>query len=180
MLIDHRVEQETVLIEKVKQKDKIAFKKLYDQYLNRIFALTLRLTGDIDQAEEITQETFIKVWEKIYQFKGNSSFLTWITSIAINMTNRFWRNLKRKRTISKAYLESIKQTYNNSDYLQEEMIDLEKAIQKLPAQARKVFVLFEIQKCSHQEIAKLLKISEGTSKAHLFRAKKLLKKELHQ
>ena len=172
------MDNELSLIKKVGEGDKEAFGALYGIYCKKIYALELRLTGNPERAEEACQETFIKVWEKIGQFKGDSSFYTWITRVAINCAfSQGRKRLKRKKAIT-AFVEAFVKCYDKMDGRKEELIDLEISIQKLPDRSRTALILHSICGYKHYEVAEIMGISEGASKAHIFRAKRLLKKEL--
>ncbi len=168
-------EFEKQLIEACKSGSADAFKSLYDKYSGRVYALTLRLCGNQDIADDLTQEVFIKVWESISSFKGESAFYSWLHRICINA---FLMKLRSDKNYEKKIGESSNNVfmlaYTNDDF----SIDMEKAIAKLPPQAKLVFILFEIEGYKHKEISQMLNIEEGTSKAHLHKARKILREEL--
>ncbi len=168
------------LIHKARGGSPNAFRELFETHVNRIYAVCLRYSQDPDMADELTQEVFIKAWEKLDTFKFESKFSSWLYSIA---TNQF---LMHKRS-EKRFAERIDrlgeiQTRNNpllkpsvsNDY----SIDVENALAKLPAQARLAFVLHDIEGYKHHEISEIMNIEVGTSKAHLHRARKMLREEL--
>lgn len=154
--------------------DRKAFYVLYRQFCNRVYAICWRLLADQQKAEDATQETFIKVWQQLPEFKGNSQFSTWLHTIATRTAVDAWRQDKLQRQS------------DNDDVLEQfavpdsEHEGLEQAIQKLPPQARAVFVLFALEGYQHQEIAGLLDIAPGTSKAQYHRARQLLKEWLSE
>ena len=159
-----------------KQGDKQAFYSLYQLFIGRVYAICWRLLANKQKAEDASQEVFIKVWQQLPQFRGDSSFATWLHSIATRTAIDIWRQEK--------YLRLTDSTDDN-DSLTEPWMEcsgnsaaLEQAIQRLPAQARAVFVLFALEGYQHQEIAALLGIAEGTSKAQYFRARQLLQEWL--
>lgn len=158
------------------QKDQSAFKKLFDKYSGKIYAFSLRLTFDIESAEEITQETFIKAWSKLGSFRFESKFSTWLFGIAYNefLMQVRSRNKQNEKFVSTDLNELNIPAIFNFDT----NIDVEKAISKLPEQARAVFILHEVEGYKHYEIAEMINIQEGTSKAHLNRARKILREEL--
>jgi RNA polymerase sigma-70 factor (ECF subfamily) len=159
------------------QKDQSAFKKLFDKYSGKIYAFSLRLAMNTESAEEIVQETFIKAWNKLESFRFESKFSTWLFGIAYNeflMHNRAKNRRDNKFAAADINdLVEIKSVFNFDTN-----IDIEKAISKLPEQAKAVFVLHEIEGYKHNEIAEMINIQEGTSKAHLNRARKILREEL--
>ena len=159
-----------------KQGDKQAFYSLYQQFIGRVYAICWRLLANKQKAEDACQEVFIKVWQQLPQFRGDSSFATWLHSIATRTAIDIWRQEKYLRLTDSA---------DDNDSLSEPWMEcsgnsaaLEQAIQRLPAQARAVFVLFALEGYQHQEIAALLGIAEGTSKAQYFRARQLLQEWL--
>ncbi len=170
---------DTDLINACKSGDPLAFKSLYEKYSGRVYALALRMCCNNDIADDLTQEVFIKVWESISSFKGDSAFYSWLHRICINCF------LMKLRT-DKNYEKKIGDSFNNSEgnvlmlaYTKDDFsLDMEKAIQKLPSQAKLIFILFEIEGYKHKEISQMLNIEEGTSKAHLHRARKILRENL--
>ncbi|MBS1492480.1 MAG: RNA polymerase sigma factor [Bacteroidetes bacterium] len=166
---------DTELINECKQGSTTAFKTLYDKYSGRIYSLALRMCGSNDIADDLTQDVFIKVWESISSFKGDSAFYSWLHRICINcflMKLRTDKNYEKK--IGESFNNSLMIAYTNDDF----SLDMEKAIQKLPSQAKLIFILFEIEGYKHKEISQMLNIEEGTSKAHLHKARKILREEL--
>lgn len=163
------------IIAKCKSGNADAFKFLYEKYSGRVYAFTLRMCGNNDTADDLTQEVFIKVWEGISSFKGDSAFYSWLHRICINaflMKLRTDKNYEKK--IAESSNNALMLAYTNDDF----SLDMEKAIQKLPSQAKLIFILFEIEGYKHKEIAQMLNIEEGTSKAHLHKARKILREEL--
>lgn len=153
--------------------DIAAFRHLYDNYAARIFALCLRLAGNRCLAEEATQEVFIKAWQRLPSFEQKAQFATWLHSLAANVCISYLRRQRSwlKRILPWEYIEEPVLS-PPSVHTQEQ---LEAMIARLPQQARWVFVLSAVEGYRHQEIAQMLNIAEGTSKAQLNRAKQLLK-----
>lgn len=168
------------LVRKANEGDKYAFKDLFEVNSPRLYAFCLRMSADPETAQEITQDTFIKAWEKLESFRFQSKFSTWLHSIAINEFLMFKRS--RKRFLSRfVQAEDVIQYEGYGEQRKElhgENIDLERAISKLPKQARTVFILHDVEGYQHNEISELIDIEIGTSKAHLHRARKLLREEL--
>ncbi|MBZ9610468.1 RNA polymerase sigma factor [Rheinheimera maricola] len=158
-----------------KNGDKQAFHSLYQQFIGRVYAICWRLLANRQKAEDASQDVFIKVWQQLPAFRGDSSFATWLHSIATRTAIDIWRTEKYLRlTDSSDELELAEQSVACSS----NEAPLEQAIQRLPAQARAVFVLFALEGYQHQEIAALLGIAEGTSKAQYHRARQLLQEWL--
>ena len=165
-------DSEKGLIRDAQTGDKTAFRQLYDCYVGRVYTICRRLCSDRGRAEEATQEVFIKVWKQLPEFAFNSQFTTWLHSIAKRTAIDMWRR-EQVRLIAVG-------DESEAQAPVEEAFDtqVERAIQRLPAQAKAVFVLIAIEGHSHREVAGLLNIAEGSSKSHYFRARQLLKEEL--
>lgn len=159
-----------------KQGDKQAFYSLYQQFVGRVYAICWRLLANRQKAEDASQEVFIKIWQQLPQFRGDSSFATWLHSIATRTAIDIWRQDKYLRLTDSS--DEQPQLAEQSLGCNSNELPLEQAIQRLPAQARAVFVLFAIEGYQHQEIATMLGIAEGTSKAQYFRARQLLQEWL--
>ena len=131
------------------------------------------------RAEELTQDVFVHLWEKLPTFRGESAFSSWLHRLAVNvvLTGRrvdFRRELRVVTTEDPAAIPGAAAREAPAGLA----MDLERAISALPPGARAVFVLHDIEGYEHQEIAELTGIAEGTSKAHLFRARRLLREAL--
>ncbi len=163
---------ERKLVELAKQQDMKAFETLYRLNVKAIYSLAFRLTASTGLAEELTQEAFIRAWQKLETFRGQSAFSTWLYRLATNVVLGL---LRKKQPILVSVDESV---YEPAELSQEnnpgQTMDLEKALLTLPDGARQIFVLYEVEGHRHNEIARLLGIAEGTSKAQLHRARKLL------
>lgn len=158
-------------ISRAQQGDQAAFFCLFQQFRSRVFAVCIRLLPDRHQAEDACQEVFVRVWQQLPCFRGDSQFSTWLHSIATRTAIDLWRKLKIDRaTDSEIELDSLVGARGH-----DHQRDLEQCIARLPEQARLVFVLFAIEGHSHAEIATLLDIAEGTSKAQYHRARQLLR-----
>lgn len=176
-LVNQNYDEDSQLIKKSIEGSSEAFKELFMKHVNRVHSLCLRISADIHLTEDLTQEVFIKAWEKLNTFKFDCKFSTWLHSISVNQFLMHLRSKKRENEKTAEFgkennLQIIKQ--NNSDH----RIDLENAISSLPDQARTVLVLHDIEGYKHIEISKMMSIETGTSKAHLHRARKILRKEL--
>jgi RNA polymerase sigma-70 factor (ECF subfamily) len=153
--------------------DADAFRGLYEAHVGRVYALCLRLTGDRHQAEELTQDVFVRAWERLGSFRGESAFATWLYRLTVNtvLTARRSRVRRDRWTADEAPSAA-------APIEQVERLDLERAIAGLPSGCRAVFVLHDVEGWNHEEIAAMSGIAVGTSKAHLFRARRLLRKAL--
>jgi RNA polymerase sigma-70 factor (ECF subfamily) len=171
--------KEDELIKGCLRRDRNAQKLLYDTYSSKMYGLCYRYVKDVMEAEDILVTAFMKVFDKIAQFKSEGSFEGWIRRIVVNEALTY---LRRHRSM---YLETeLEQAdrepdYNSlSDHLEAE--DLLKMIQELPTGYRIVFNLYAIDGYSHKEIAGQLGISENTSKSQLSRARTYLQKILQE
>lgn len=172
------------LVERLKQGDQAALRSLYDKYLPRTYALSVRLAGDKEIAEDITQEVFVQVWQKINHFKGESKFSTWLRAVTSNVAishmrkqKPWWRSWFGSDEQNQTALEQLESHDDNSNF-DLSRSGLDKHIAKLPEQARIVFVLFAVEGWRHEEISQELGIAVGSSKAQFHRAKKLLQSQL--
>ena len=176
-LVTQNRDEDSQLIKKSIEGNSEAFKELFMKNVNRVHSLCLRISADIHLTEDLTQEVFIKAWEKLNTFKFECKFSTWLHSIAMNQFLMHLRSKKRENEKTVEFgkendLQIVKQ--NSNDH----RIDLQNAINNLPDQARAVLVLHDIGGYKHIEISKMMSIETGTSKAHLHRARKILRKEL--
>lgn len=158
--------------------DACAFERLYRAHATRIFALCLRLTGDRTTAEERTQDTFVRAWEKLPSFRGESRLSTWLHRLAANEVLMAARAGKRRE----ARLVPVEDTDRAPDAPSSSdpgtSVDLERALRTLPEGARRAFVLHDVYGFDHGEIARMTGRTPGTSKAQLHRARTLLMEAL--
>jgi RNA polymerase sigma-70 factor (ECF subfamily) len=152
-----------------------AFERLYHGHIARIHSLARRMLGPED-ADEGTQDVFVRVWEKLGTFRGESAFGTWLHRLAINVMlgRRATRGRMGERFVGDAPLERAASRRKTPELA----MDFETAIGRLPPGAREVFVLHDIEGFKHHEIAELLGVAPGTSKAQLHRARMSLRRQL--
>jgi len=171
-------EQADPLVKRARDGDQEAFEQIYRQQVGRVHALCWRLTGDADLAEELTQEAFVRAWRKLHLFDGRSALSTWLHRLTVNvvMADHRVHGVRRRRQLplDEARSEQLAKRGKASDI----GLDLERAIAMLPPRARSVFVLHDIEGYGHAEIAEMAGMAVGSSKAHLHRARELLKKAL--
>lgn len=156
--------------------DAQAFRRLYDENVDRVHALARRMVG-FDQADELTQDVFVRAWQKLHTFRGESRFSTWLHRLAVNLilSRRASMATQRQRFIGDEV--ALEQAESRPDG-REHSKDLEGAISRLPEGARAIFVLHDIEGYRHEEIAGLLGVTTGTTKAQLHRARMLLRGHL--
>ena len=168
------------LVARAQAGDQTAFRDLYRQHAGRVYALCLRLTGDARDAEERTQDVFVRLWDKVRSFRGESAFSSWLHRLAVNVVLNERRTTgRREQRVLTAEDPGVLER-NRGSSTEGLSIDLERAIAGLPDGAREVFVLYDIEGYAHAEIAELVGIAEGTSKAQLFRARQLLREKLER
>ncbi len=156
--------------------DRAAFETLYREHAGRVYALCLRLAGDAARAEDYTQDVFVRAWERLGSFRGEAAFSSWLHRLAVNVVLQD-RRAERRRLRRVEPTDDLGAAPARRDRIAARL-DLETAIAALPDAARQVFVLYDIEGYGHAEIGGLLGIAEGTSKAHLHRARRLLREAL--
>jgi RNA polymerase sigma-70 factor, ECF subfamily len=158
------------------QGDVQAFEQLYRTHLARVHSLVRRMTGGRD-ADELTQDVFVRVWQKLATFRGDASFTTWLHRLAVNVViERFRTDAARRSRLHDG--EAIFETLTGPSQSRDLRMDFEAAVEKLPDGAREIFVMHDVQGYKHHEIGTLLGISPGTSKAQLHRARMMLRRHL--
>jgi RNA polymerase sigma-70 factor (ECF subfamily) len=171
-----QIDWEQGLVQRARRGDTHAFERLYREHVGRVYGLCLRLTRDPAHAEDCAQETFINAWRALDRFETRSSINTWLHRIAVNVVLG-----KRRRVTPK--IESLADTDEPAEFdwsldTPVEVSEIEAAIAGLPDGARDVLVLSGIYGYSHVETAEMLGVAEGTCKAQLHRARKLLRERL--
>lgn len=158
--------------------DTVAYERLYRRHSGRIHGLAVRMMG-FDEAEECTQEVFIRAWEKLGSFRGDAAFGTWLYRLGVNtilsMRAKRGRRQDKVTTAEDEVLESFPDRRSSGSHAG---MDIEKAMRHLPPGARDVFVLHDVEGFRHEEIASMLSINIGTSKSQLHRARMLLRRRL--
>ena len=156
--------------------DVSAFERIYHAHLPRVHSLVRRMAGGRD-TEELTQDVFVRAWQKLGSFRGDSAFSTWLHRLTVNVViERFRTEAARRQRMHDG--EEIFQTLPAPSRSRDLSMDFETALTKLPDGAREIFVLHDVEGYKHQEIASLLDISAGTSKAQLHRARMMLRRHL--
>ncbi|MEH6597368.1 MAG: sigma-70 family RNA polymerase sigma factor [Colwellia polaris] len=164
-------------IAQAQQGDQQAFHHLYQSYHRRIYALCWRMMADKDSAEDVCQEVFVQLWQKISNFRGESKFSTWLHSVA---TNIVLGHIRKNKTWIQRIFSIEDQPVKDTMVEMPECSNLDQKIQTLPERARLVFVLFAIEGYRHEEIANMLGMAVGTSKAQYHRARTLLRESLSE
>jgi RNA polymerase sigma-70 factor, ECF subfamily len=161
--------------------DRQAFERLYRAHANRVFSICARMVTDRMAAEELTQDVFVRAWGKLSLYRGESAFSTWLHRLAVNVVlNARKSDGVRKRRFGSESDEMDELPTPAATSAPGSAIDLEAAIAKLPPGAKKVFVLHDVEGYKHEEIAEMLGITAGGSKAQLHRARLLLRGALEK
>lgn len=182
------------LIELARSGDVAAFEQLYRREVGRVYALCLRMTGDASRARELTQSVFVRAWARLASFRGDSLLSSWLHRIAVNEVLVAARTERRRNAREVLAEDHVTQEEHGDDPRArrhasaqvgytlpvdaEARIDLERAIAALPPGARTVFVLHDIEGYRHEEISRMTGSAEGTLRAQLHRARKLLMEAL--
>lgn len=155
--------------------DLAAFELIYQRYHRRTYSLTLRMTNSQTEAEDLTQEVFIQLFRKIGSFRGDSAFSTWLHRLTINQVLMHFRrrSVKNEKTSESGEMpeQTVHGTSNPNKMPVVDRIALKNAIAELPAGYKNVFVLHDVEGFEHEEVARMLHISVGTSKSQLHKAR---------
>jgi RNA polymerase sigma-70 factor (ECF subfamily) len=168
----------TDAVRRAQAGDETAFALLYREHAGRVYALCLRMAGDARHAQDLVQDVFVRAWEKLDSFRGEATFGTWLHRLAVNVV------LMDRRLATRRAEEPLPEGDAGGGIVAAPgspaglRLDLEQAIAALPTMQRQVLVLFDIEGYGHAEVAQLLGIAEGTSKAHLFQARRKLREAL--
>lgn len=177
---------DAVLAERAAAGDRGAFEQIYRRHTARVHGLCLRLTGDRERAEALTQDTFVKAWVSLGGYGGQAPLGAWLARIAVNAWRDLWRADRRARRwlvdlgddgrFEQVAAPGHRATGGDATIMPLlAAMDLERAVAKLPAGARTIFVLHGIEGYPQDEVAALLGVSEGTIKSQMHRARTLLR-----
>jgi RNA polymerase sigma-70 factor (ECF subfamily) len=166
------------LVQQAQQGDMEAFEALYRRTSDRVYAVCLRMSGDTDRATELVQDVFVRVWQKLPGFRGDSQFTTWLHRLTVNLVlqDRRSRGRRESREVGAADLERFGRAARRA--MPGTRVDLERAIAGLPEKARRVLVLRDVEGYKYDEIARMTGVSLGTVKAQIHRARGLVKEAL--
>ena len=178
-------EQEAMIVRKVLQGDVNAFEKLVTEYEKAVYAIAQRMTGNPEDAADMTQETFIKAYNSLSSFRGDSKFSVWLYRIANNVCLDFLRSKNRRPTVSLSAEDDdgeetqldIADESQSPELLLESSLTrdaVRRGLDSLPPDYKQILLLREIQGLSYEEIAAALGIESGTVKSRIFRARKRL------
>ena len=153
-----------------------AFERVYRRHVARIHSTAVRMLG-AEEADDATQDVFVRAWQRLAQFRGDSAFGTWLFRLAMNvmLSRREVVAIRNKRHVDDAELV---ETLSSRDASPDLGVDFRAAIQRLPPGMRQIFVLHDIEGFKHDEIAAMLGIAQGTSKSQLHRVRMILRQYL--
>lgn len=159
-----------------------AFEELYNRHHRRVYSLCLRMLQNTAEAEDLTQEVFIQLYRKIGSFRGDSAFTTWLHRLTVNQVLMHFRKrtVKFEKTTEEGEtpVQTVPGTENQAKMPIVDKIALDKAIAQLPNGYRNVFVLHDVEGYEHEEVARILGCSVGTSKSQLHKARLKMRKLL--
>jgi RNA polymerase sigma-70 factor (ECF subfamily) len=183
-----------VLVDRFKNGDQSAFDEMVSRYWDRIYAMVNQLLRNQQDAEEVTQDAFIRAHRGLVNFRGDSAFSTWLYQIATNLArNRYWYWWRRKRDKSISFdaplsadndttlaeiIPAELETPEDATITQELVTNIAAAMEKLSAKHREILILRNIKNLSYEEIAAILSISVGTVKSRIARARESLRAKL--
>ncbi|CAN5304469.1 RNA polymerase sigma factor [soil metagenome] len=164
-----------ILTQKAAKGNISAFEMLYERHHRRVYSLCLRMTNSQTEAEDLTQEVFIQLFRKISSFRGDSAFSTWLHRMTVNQVSMHFRrrSVKNEKTSESGEMpeQAVRGTENPRKMPVLDRIALKNAVAQLPNGYRNVFILHDVQGYEHEEVAKLMGISVGTSKSQLHKAR---------
>jgi RNA polymerase sigma factor (sigma-70 family) len=153
--------------------DAEAFERLYRRHVGRVNALACRMGAG--ESDDVIQDVFVRAWEKLHLFRGESAFGTWLHRLAVNLIVERFRSATARRAGQHDGRDEVLDILPAAPGRPEAKLDLESALERLPHGARQVFVLHDVEGYRHGEIAELLGVATGTSKAQLHRARMILR-----
>lgn len=164
------------LLDRLRSGDTAAERTFYDRHVDRVYRLILRMSGRPELAQEWTQDTFVRAFDRLGQFRGDSALSSWLHAIAVSVTLNGLRHLKRREAfaapLDEATAVAAKTVSSGEPDLKAR---LKSAIAALPEGTRRVFVMHDVEGFTHEEIGEALGVAVGTSKSQLFRAREKLR-----
>lgn len=167
-------EEEQQLVLRCKNGDHTAYEKLYRANVGKVYALCMRMCGQKELAEDLTQEAFIRAWQKLDTFRGDSAFSSWLYRLTSNVVIGQLR--KGSKWHEESFDDHAHQEILGVQRIDNHRADIEKALQGLSDKARSVLIMYEYLGYQHNEISEITGMAVGTSKTHLHRARTYLAK----
>lgn len=184
MLADPSSSSDLMLAQSATKGNMGAFEELYNRHHRRVYSLCLRMLQNTAEAEDLTQEVFIQLYRKIGSFRGDSAFTTWLHRLTVNQVLMHFRKrtVKFEKTTEEGEtpVQIVAGTENQAKMPIVDKIALESAIAQLPNGYKNVFVLHDVEGYEHEEVAKILGCSVGTSKSQLHKARLKMRKLLQK
>lgn len=171
------MDAEGQLLQRLKAGDELAFAELMETYQRRIYYLALRWVRDPEDAQDITQKTFLRAHQAVGRFRGQASLHTWLYRIAMNLCKNHLRDAERARRKVEGYVEhrEIREAEKAADTAAEEFAALRGVVDRLPSRQRETLLLRVVEDLSFKEIAEAMQCSEGTAKSNYHHAVKNLR-----
>jgi RNA polymerase sigma-70 factor (ECF subfamily) len=183
-LADASGSSDLILTQSAAKGDMKAFEEIYNRHHRRVYSLCLRMLQNTAEAEDLTQEVFIQLYRKIGSFRGDSAFTTWLHRLTVNQVLMHFRKrtVKFEKTTEEGEtpVQIVPGTENSGKMPIVDKIALENAIAQLPTGYKNVFVLHDVEGYEHEEVAKILGCSVGTSKSQLHKARLKMRKLLQK
>lgn len=158
--------------------DQRAFERLYRRHVARVHSLVRRMAGGEADADELTQDVFVRAWQRLATYRGEAAFATWLHRLTVNHILNWLK--AASRDLMRFDFDADADQGHGRPRAPDVAMDLEEAIRLLPRGARQVFVLHDVEGYRHDEIGRMLGVTEGTSKAQLHRARMLLRRHLER
>jgi len=172
------------LTQRAAEGDMGAFEELYERHNRRVYSLCLRMTSNVAEAEDLAQEVFIQLFRKVGSFRGESAFTTWLHRLTVNQVLMHFRKrgvrMEQTTDDGETPVQVVAGTENPNQMPVVDRIAIDKAVAQLPPGYRTVFVLHDVEGHEHEEIARMLGVSVGTSKSQLHKARMKLRGLLRQ
>jgi RNA polymerase sigma-70 factor (ECF subfamily) len=182
--IDVKTAKDFELTQAAANGNMMAFEEVYNRHHRRVYSICLRMLQNATEAEDLTQDVFIQLHRKIGSFRGDSAFTTWLHRMTVNQVLMHFRkrNVKFEKTTEEGEtpVQIVSGTANPMKMPVVDKIAIEHAIEQLPAGYRNVFVLHDVEGYEHEEVARILGCSVGTSKSQLHKARLKLRKLLQK
>lgn len=176
--------EEAVLIERVKQGDEKAFEQIFYRYQEKVYNVAYRMTGNRETAEDMTQEVFLRLFQKIRKFKGKSSFSTWLYRLTVNLCLDHLRKRDAHPAESLDDIEEEALVYGKTPeddlILKERREAVQRIINSLPDRLRAIIILREMEGLSYKELAEAMNCSMGRVKSLLYEARMELKRRIER
>jgi RNA polymerase sigma-70 factor (ECF subfamily) len=166
------------LLDRLKTGDPAAERMFYDRHVDRVYRLILRMSGRPELAQEWTQDTFLRAFSRLEQFRGDSALSSWLHAIAVSITLNGLRTHKRREAFAAPLEEATTVARVSVESEPDLKVRLKAAIAALPDGTRRVFVMHDVEGFTHEEISDALGVAVGTSKSQLFRAREKLRAAL--